>query len=403
MARDLFEEYGIEPPKPKRKPIDVFEAEGIYYPQPTKGFSGIASDAFNKAVETAMGIPGALMALPGEVYGASKQVLTEPKRALQNVGAGLGQLGHGVLSAPGNVRDYLVRKDIVSQNSPSLRLPESVLPQEYDYAEALGAEGQQPGDELLRGIPTGVALSPLGKMVPSISAGISKGVSKLMPENAYKFIQRAHDVKEKALSDVFNDVSKQANASNIKIKLPKDLIDEIKEIGPKTERFKTFVDKAKNGNYDALRKLQSELYVRGKNYKKSNLASETEFGDVLFEQRSKLNDSIIKALEKSKRPELATKLQGARQGWRELEDLYYSNPLIAKLVGAERQVPMTYKPLRQESAYLEKLKKEHPEIQKKLNNLRRAKQISSLLGAGGYGLYKIGKDSYKTPYEDYID
>lgn len=397
MPRDLFEEYGVAPPKGKKKPVDVFEAEDIYYPKESKGISGVASDAFNKAVDTAMSIPGALAALPGEIYGAGKQVVTHPKRALQNVGAGFGELGHGILSAPGNVRDYLQKKDLVSENAPSLRLPESVLPKDYNYAEALGAQGHEAGDELLRGLPRDIALAPAARFIPKaasgISKGISEGVSKIMPENAYKFIQKAHDAKESALSDIFTDVSKQANDLGVKVSLPKDLIAQIIKNGPKTDRFKDFVSKAKGGDYDALRKLQSELYTRGKNYKKSELASETDFGDILFEQRAKINDSIIKALAKSQQPELAEKLHGARVGWKELEDLYYANPQIAKLVGAEREVPFTYKPLRRESAYMNKLKGEHPEIEKKLKNARRAKQISALLGAGAYGLYRKGKPS----------
>ena len=401
MGRDLFEEYGIEAPKRKKKhePIDVFEAEDIYVPKESKGLSGIASDAYNKAIETAMGIPGAIAAIPGETYGAGKQLLTEPKRALQNVGAGFGELGHGILSAPGNIRDYLQRKDLVSENAPSFRLPESILPKEYNYAESLGVDGRKPGDELLRGLPAGAAMAPLGELMPGISSALTKEASKLKPESAYKFIQGAHDIKEKALSDIFTNVSQKANELGVKVKLPKDLIAQIIENGPKTDRFKNFVNKAKNGDYDALRKLQSELYTRGKNYKKSNLASETDFGDILFEQRAKINDAIIKALAKSQQPKLAEALHGARVGWKELEDLYYSNPTIAKLVGSEREVPYTYKPLRKESAYMNKLKEEHPEIEKKLKNARRAKQISTLLGAGVYGLYKKGKPSY----EDYLE
>lgn len=395
MARDLFEEYGVEPPKTKNKPIDVFEAEDIYYPKESKGLSGIASDTFNKAVESVMGLPSALYHLPGEVYGAGKQIVTEPKRALQNVGAGLGELGHGILSAPGNIRDYLQRKDLVSENAPSLRLPESILPKDFNYAQALGVQGEQAGDKLLRGLPTGIVLSPTARMIPSATSLVSKGISKVLPENAYKFIQKAHDAKEAALSDIFTDVSQKANELGVKVSLPKDLISQIIKNGPKTDRFKDFANKAKNGDYDALRKLQSELYTRGKNYKKSDLASETDFGDILFEQRAKINDSIIKSLAKSQQPELAEKLHGARVGWKELEDLYYSNPQIAKLVGAEREVPFTYKPLKRESAYIEKLKTEHPEIEKKLKNARRAKQIGALLGAGlgasAYGLYRKGK------------
>lgn len=396
-----WEVVSVNKKKPRSSEWEIADQEEVN-PE-SKGFSGIASDAYNRGLNAITGIPEALMNLPSELYGAGKQIVTQPKRALQNVGAGFGELGHGVLSAPANIRDYLLKKDVISPESSwgkaNLRLPESILPQNFNYAEALGAQGEQPGDVMLRGLPKGAALSPIGQLAPGINSLLNKGIGKVMPENAYKFIQRSHDIKEKMLSDIFTDVSKQAQEANVKVNLPKDLIQNIKKSGPKTDRFANFVDKAKAGNYDALRKLQSELYIRAKNYKKSDLASEKDFGDILFEQRAKINDSIIKSLAKSQKPELAEKLHGARIGWKELEDLYYSNPTIAKLVGSEREVPMTYKPLRKESYYINKLKEEHPEIQKKLNNMRRAKQISTLLGAGAYGIYRKAK----APFEDYND
>jgi hypothetical protein len=158
----------------------------------SKGFKGIASDSFNKAIEAAMNIPSALINLPEEVYGAGKQALTEPKRALQNIGGGFGELGHGVLSAPGDIRDYLAKKDIVSQNAPSFRLPESVLPKDYNYAEALGAQGEQPGDTLLRGLPAGAAIAPFASAIASRIPGITnKAIAKRLSADKAAAIQEA--------------------------------------------------------------------------------------------------------------------------------------------------------------------------------------------------------------------
>ena len=170
MARDLFEEYGI---KAKRKPIDVFEQEGISFTPESKGFKGIASDAFNKAIETAMNIPSSLMALPGEVSGIQQQAYHDPQRVLKNIGGGLGELGHGILSAPGNIRDYLARKDILSEKAPSFRLPESILPKDYNYAEALGVKGEQPGDALLQALPSAAAAAPFAEAITARIPGIT--------------------------------------------------------------------------------------------------------------------------------------------------------------------------------------------------------------------------------------
>lgn len=387
----------------KKKPKEESEWEVANQETPdyeSKGFGGIASDAYNKAIQTALNIPENIMNLPGEIYGAGKQVLTEPKRALQNVGAGFGELGHGILSAPGNVRDYLEKKDVVSKNAPSLRLPESILPKDYNYAESLGVQGEQPGDLALRGVPKGLAMSPLAELAPLAGKSITKGIEKIIPESPYHFIQKAYDIKEKALSNEFSHVAKEANKDNIKVGLPKNLISEIKKTGPKTDKFNNFVDKAKDGDYNALRKLQTELFTRGKTYTTSPLASENDFGAHLFEQRDKVNHAISKALENAGRPDLASKLNNTREGWRTLEETYHANPLISKLVGEEREVPMTFKPLRKESKFMKNLKEEHPEIQKKLNNIKRAKQIATLLTTLAAGKYIKGKKSYDNGYND---
>lgn len=151
----------------------------------TRGWSGVLQDAIAKAGTTLQGIPGALMALPGEFKGAGQQIMgepaqeqmnlgqntqeaahnmmqaplgIEPNRAMRNMGAGLAQLGHGVLSAPGNIRDYLVQKELASKEAPSMRLPEEILPKEFNYPEAMGVQGHQPGDALLQSIASNLAL-----------------------------------------------------------------------------------------------------------------------------------------------------------------------------------------------------------------------------------------------------
>lgn len=193
MSRDLFEEYGISAPK-KKNPVDLFEKENIYYPKESKGWGGMLSDALHKAIDTAARIPGQLVELPSELYGAAKQGFTEPARQASNIAAGFGQLGHGLLSAPGNIRDYLQRKDIVSKEAPSFRLPESILPKDYNYPEALGVQGEKAGDSLLRGIPTAMALSPAARLLgygTSKIPGTNKAIANLLSRDKAQAIQKA--------------------------------------------------------------------------------------------------------------------------------------------------------------------------------------------------------------------
>lgn len=116
------------------------------------GWSGVGQDI----LEGASNVPGALYnfatELPGELYGIGEQAITTPDRLAKNLAAGLAKGGHGTLSTAGNIRDYLAKKGLISQESPSFRLPESILPRDYNYAEELGIQGNQRGDILAQGL-----------------------------------------------------------------------------------------------------------------------------------------------------------------------------------------------------------------------------------------------------------
>ena len=116
------------------------------------GFKGVGEDILQGISD----VPGALYnfatELPGELYGVGKQAITDPSRLGRNLAAGLAKGGHGTLSSAGNIRDYLAKKGLISEQAPSFRLPEAVLPREYNYAQGLGVEGQQQGDILAQGL-----------------------------------------------------------------------------------------------------------------------------------------------------------------------------------------------------------------------------------------------------------
>lgn len=248
-------------------------SEPSYEPQESKGFGGVATDALGKMLQSIYGIPSGLMALPGEAYGAGKQLLTDRGRVAQNIGAGFGELGHGVLSAPGNIRDYLAKKDLISQESPSFRLPESVLPKEYNYAEALGAKGNQPGDELIRGIPAGVASIPFANKLFSAIEEIP--VTKTL---AAKPLEQAKGlIKERGIS---------------KIPISKDLLKESKKIFKDDPYYKHLLEKAQKGDYNAQFTLQSDLG------KKAHALSKSASGAERFssERVGRLKDRVLEGM-----------------------------------------------------------------------------------------------------------
>ena len=112
------------------------------------GWLGIRNDIYQSGQEFLPEFVEALRNLPGEAYGAGKNYERIPKNLL----IGLGKGGHGLASTPGNIRDYLVQKEIVSQQAPSFRLPESIMSQNPDFARLVGLEGEMPGDALIQGL-----------------------------------------------------------------------------------------------------------------------------------------------------------------------------------------------------------------------------------------------------------
>lgn len=235
----------------------------------SKGFSGIASDALSKAIQAPFGFIQGLKQLPSETMGAGRQFLTDYPRYAQNIGAGFGQLGHGILSAPGATRDYLARKELIPQETPSFRLPESVLPRDFNYAEALGAHGKQAGDELIRSLPLQVAMAPLVNKALSVAGEIplTKGVG----------------------GKKLNAVRQGLNERGVnKLRIDKDIIKDAKQYLPKDTPSKKLLARASTGDYDALFTLQSDLRKRGSSLQKSFSGAERNHGFDAQQLRQRL-------------------------------------------------------------------------------------------------------------------
>lgn len=196
FKKDIYDDVEKEQPY-KFKASDYEEQEST-------GLSGIAKDIGQGALNAIPAIYHGLLGLPAEVKGAAKQlglannwtsnpVATIVDRGLrpfvnaakplesadeqdltrvaQNIGGGFGELGHGLLSGAGNIRDYLVNKQLIPHTTPSFRLPESILPKDYNYAEALGRTGHRAGDELLSSLPEMAFYGGLGELGEATKLG----------------------------------------------------------------------------------------------------------------------------------------------------------------------------------------------------------------------------------------
>jgi hypothetical protein len=135
----------------------------------SQGWKGIGQDIAQLFKSAPGEIASGLLQLPIEVLGVGKQALQMPweaahlqvPRITKNLYAGLGQLGQGILNSPSYVADYMAKKGIISPQSAQ-KIPS--INKDYDYAKAMGLEGQEAGDQLIRSAPGAVVFGGLGEI-----------------------------------------------------------------------------------------------------------------------------------------------------------------------------------------------------------------------------------------------
>lgn len=301
-----------------------------------KGWHGVGSDLLDKGLNSLLEIPNAVLNAPAEIGGAAHQIFgnnqdlsgtsqeqiqqamkngiinQNQKRAGKNLLAGFGNLGHEILSAPGNLRDYLVKKAIASPESPSMRLPEWLLPKDYDYAKALGIEGNQAGDKLLQGIPATAA-----------SAGIAKLASPLLAELP---------ITQKLASRPLRKAEAGAMERGIaNIPIESELLAKAKTRLPDTPEVNMLLEDAAKGDYKALFSLQSDLKAESRNLAKSPMAAERRQSKEVYSLGKQVVDSIKKQLEKEGHNDLSkllSKGQNKYRQYKKLDEKVY--PLLKK-------------------------------------------------------------------------
>ncbi len=240
---------------------------------PNTGFSGIGLDAISKFVGYPFALAEGLKNLPSEALGGASQITTDIPRFSKNILSGFGEIGNKILSAPGATRDYLVEKELLGKNSPSFRLPESILPRDFNYSEAVGINDHKPGDELIKSIPEQLLLAPLfNKIYPHVSEiPLSKGVGG------------------KKLNAVREEIGERGVK---KLDVDKNLIKDAQQYLPKDSASKKLLQRARNGEYDALFTLQSDLRKRGTSFKRSLSGADRQHGFDAHDLRAKILNEI---------------------------------------------------------------------------------------------------------------
>lgn len=148
--------------------FDWNQFKSVEKPQQSKGWAGVGQDISESVKTLPKNLLEMIKSLPSEAMGAAQQ---PTKRIGQNLLSGLAQGGAGMLNVPANIRDYLQEKDIINESFPSLRLPENILPRDYDYSQGVGLEGNQAGDALLQGLSANAPFAAVGELGALGTAG----------------------------------------------------------------------------------------------------------------------------------------------------------------------------------------------------------------------------------------
>lgn len=239
------------------------------------GAGRVASDVMKgvKAVPGAIG--GMLSSLPGQVYESGKQVLTDPKRAGQNILAGLASGGAGLLNAPANIVDYLRDE---AQVIPDWVRGTHTQNQNYDYRAGVGLEGQQKGDELLYGLSqfapnvapaimnpsAAMALHAIGQNENPVTGALVppaiKGVTSLGGKALIKGAQGASSVGRTAKNMLTGELpaSAQAVEDTAKSFGISTLAGDLTKKGTNVQGLTEFAEKTPITNVKALRGLQQD-------------------------------------------------------------------------------------------------------------------------------------------------
>lgn len=378
----IHREYPEYKPKQEQKSPDIFLKSAMNYEK-----------ALGLGLAQGAGDVGASIAnFPGDIYGyfAGKSPYHIPHPALQQYypKGDAGDFGSTIGEAIGNLvapAGAAIKAGRLA-TSPLSRMLMSSL-----GGGIAGAASQEDNRGL--GGALGASIGGIGAAIPESIDAIKSLTSSFTPRHAADLLQKQYNATDEALSSAFKHVGKIAEEEGVsKIPLNKKILSDIKEVGPKTGTFEKFVDKAKSGNYQDLRRLQTELFKRGNKANSSPLLSEQDVGARLHELRDKINEGISSHFEKKGKPELAQQLQEAMGGYKNLMRTYHSEPTISKVVGEEKKVPKSLnKKLLEDSAAMDRIRSEHPELTEKLmaqshKDKQKAlvKALLPLAGTGGF-------------------
>lgn len=254
---------------------------------------------------------------------------------------------------------------------------------------AMGAAQAKPGERMHDAATNALSTLAVFKGAPYV-ASLFRQVN---PTDTANLIQKGHDALKEQAENAFKDVSKGVHERGIATVPTQEIkFNGLRKYFPDTDEAKKLLNDAKTGNYNALRKVQSDLWTKATKNLRSDLEVDRMRGEEMLERRDKINNAISNHLQNTGNHDLDAVLNKARSDFHDLKDIYYSHPTISKLVDEHtREIPENiFTTLKKNSVPLNRLKEFHPDISADINALNNKKNLKSSLKALGWSGGALG-------------
>lgn len=215
-------------------------------------------------------------------------------------------------------------------------------------------------------------------------------ISSVKPRMTADIIQKSHDLAHAEAVAPLESAARDAASRNIpEPKFDNKIFNIAKEGLGNDVAVRDLISRAKKGEYQAIRDLQSDMGREARILENpNNSRADRLFGKKLESARDLINKTQAAHYEKHGAMDLAENIREGMKRYAEFKKLYYKDPRIAKLVGAERKVPKNINNLiREDSTYMKNFVQHHP----KLNKIIKTQEDKELLKKVGKHIgYKAG-------------
>lgn len=244
---------------------------------------------------------------------------------------------------------------------------------------------------------------------------LGKGAQKVLPafkrtpdlEAKIKDLQTQENQIKDVLGNEFDSIATEAEARGInKIPVDKKVMEQIDKYTVKSKANKLLLEKAKQGDYESLRRLQSHLRERADKLKASQDVAQNDLGELMSDLREDINGAIEKELKAKGHDDLVDKLNATKSKYKAYKDKFFANKELSRIFGGEEELPSNLlNVLTKQKNSMKKFREMSPELDEMLKTILEKKEATEklkkigLTGAGLgslYGLEQLGKSLYKA-------